>query len=295
MHRLSTAIALLASLALSFATSCNNKPDSPVGDLQNDPKFRYQSGLSALRSGNAERAVRDLEAARGLDPTNVDVLWALGLALSEAGNGSRAVDVLTEALGKKPNDPQLLNSRGVALLRQRRFEEAVKDFEAALAPEAHYDTPDVALLNLADAYSEMQRYSDSIATIERALEHQPRSPALHVSLCRTYDLAKRSSEALAACQEAVADDPTYPAGYFELGKLELRQGHNDQALASFEKCLKLAPKGDLADQARRYFTLLSPGEPPPGGGRPSEPRNPVPEPLQADDPAAGLPPGNYVK
>lgn len=266
---------LFFALILGVQVGCDKRQDSAILDIQNDPRFRYQNGLSALRAGNAERAVRDLEAARTLDPDNVDVLHALGLALSQSGNNSRAADILAEAIERNPKSPQLLNARGVVLLRARRFDEAIHDLQASLAPELHYETPEAALLNLADAFTETQRFDDAIRTLERGLLLRPRSGAIETALCRTYDRGQRPDDALRACQQAIQDEPTYAAGYFELGKLELRRGRNAEALDAFEKTLKLEPRGDLADQARRFRTLLAPesaatGSAAPGGAPPAK-------------------------
>ena len=132
---------------------------------------------------------------------------------------------------------------GVVLLRARRFDEAIHDLQASLAPELHYETPEAALLNLADAFTETQRFDDAIRTLERGLLLRPRSGAIETALCRTYDRGQRPDDALRACQQAIQDEPTYAAGYFELGKLELRRGRNAEALDAFEKTLKLDPGG----------------------------------------------------
>lgn len=281
MRSIPAALPLVFALLLSLQAGCDKRQDSPIRDIQNDPRFRYQNGLSALRAGNTERAVRDLEAARSLDPDNVDALHALGLALSQAGNNSRAADILAEAIERSPKSPELLNSRGVVLLRARRFDEAIHDLQAALAPELHYETPEAALLNLADAYTETQRFGDAIQTLERGLVTNPRNGAIQTALCRTYDRAQRPDDAIRACQQAIQDAPTYAAGYFELGKLELRRGRNAEALDAFEKSLKLEPRGELADQARRFRTLLAPepaatGSSTPAGNVPPAER-PAPE------------------
>lgn len=261
---------LLVTVLIALGSACDKQEESPIKDIQNDPKFRYQNGLSALRAGNPDRAVRDLEVARTLEPKNVDVLHALGLALSESGNSSRAIEVLGEAIELSPKNPALLNSRGVVLSRARRFDEAIPDFQAALAPDAHYATPEAALLNLADAYTETQRFPEAIDTLEKGRALRPRSGAIETALCRTYDRAGKLDDAYRACQQAVLDEPTYAAGYFELGKVELRRGRNAEALSAFEKCLKLEPRGDTAEQARRYRTLLAPDAPVlPAGGAPA--------------------------
>jgi Flp pilus assembly protein TadD len=275
-------VRVLSIVLVALAAACDKQEDSPIKDIQNDPKFRYQNGLSALRAGNPDRAVRDLEVARTLDPKNVDVLHALGLALSESGNSARAIEVLTEAIELSPKNPALLNSRGVVLSRARRFDDAIADFQAALAPEAHYATPEAALLNLADAYTETQRFAEAIETLEKGRALRPRSGAIETALCRTYDRAGRLEDAHRTCQQAVLDEPTYAAGYFELGKIELRRGRNAEALSAFEKCLKLEPRGETAEQARRYRTLLAPdapampasAAPPPAGGATPEAASP---------------------
>jgi len=103
---------------------------------------RMMYGAYLSREGFSDDALRELEAARALDPTDPAVLYELGVALALAGEKDRAVDAFYAAAELDPDDGWTRIMLGLALLEAERIDEATEEFilGARLRPddiEAH--------------------------------------------------------------------------------------------------------------------------------------------------------------
>jgi WD40 repeat protein/tetratricopeptide (TPR) repeat protein len=87
--------------------------------------------------GNSQSAIADYDRAIGRDPDNPIYLnaacWTRTLANRDA---PLALEQCNASLAVRPGDAGTLDSRGYAHLRQRRYEAALVDFEAALRIDA---------------------------------------------------------------------------------------------------------------------------------------------------------------
>jgi Flp pilus assembly protein TadD len=137
--------------------------------------------------------------------------------------------------------------------------------------------------------------ADAIATFEKAMNAAPTRPEAYVELSALYSKTGQTDKAAAIldkAKEVGADDPlallNVGISYFNkkdyahaetmfrrvteskaspadqamafglLGKLQLRDGKNADAIASFKKCLELDPAGRLAPETRDVLKALEP-------------------------------------
>jgi Flp pilus assembly protein TadD len=137
--------------------------------------------------------------------------------------------------------------------------------------------------------------ADAIATFEKAMAAAPTRPESYVELSALYAKAGQTDKAAAVLEKAKdvgADDPlallNVGISYFNkkdyghaesmfrrvteskasnsdlamayglLGKLQLRDGKNADAIASFKKCLELDPTGRLAKETEDVLKALQP-------------------------------------
>jgi tetratricopeptide (TPR) repeat protein len=92
-----------------------------------DPWLANLEGLRLLAAGDAGAAAERFAAALAAAPHEVDIRLNLSEALSRAG---RADEALAAVEGE--DDPRILNQRGTLHTRAGRFDEAVRDYEAAI-------------------------------------------------------------------------------------------------------------------------------------------------------------------
>jgi tetratricopeptide (TPR) repeat protein len=91
------------------------------------PRWMYGAYLS--REGFLDEGLRELQAARELDPEEAGISYELGVALALAGNHDGAVDELFRATELDPEDGWIRVVLGLALLEENRDSEALAELE----------------------------------------------------------------------------------------------------------------------------------------------------------------------
>jgi Flp pilus assembly protein TadD len=135
-----------------------------------------RQGTEALHKGEMSRAVRLLERAHRLDPTNADVALNLGGALILAKQFTRAVSILEPLSEREPHDPMVWTNLGAAYLgnpvlaRDQDQKRAITAFERAI--ELNPATPNVAY-NLGLIHRDRDEVDKALYWFQRALQTNP--------------------------------------------------------------------------------------------------------------------------
>jgi tetratricopeptide (TPR) repeat protein len=90
-------------------------------------------GAALNRVGRAPEALIQLQTAVQLDAANVNARYNLVYALIKAGRAQEAQTNLEQVIAAVPKDPEPRNLLGELLLSQRRYMDAIRQFDAALA------------------------------------------------------------------------------------------------------------------------------------------------------------------
>jgi CHAT domain-containing protein/cytochrome c-type biogenesis protein CcmH/NrfG len=138
----------------------------------------------------------------------------------------KAKDLIGEALSKNPNDPKWLQARARAELLDGNYESAIK-------------------------------------SLQRALETQPDSPSLLTDLGSAYFMRADSADrpidygnAIEFFGKALAKSPNDPIALFNRAIACERMFLYTQAVDDWEHYLRVDPKGEWSDDARRRLTAL---------------------------------------
>jgi adenylate cyclase len=95
---------------------------------------------------------------------------------------------------------------------------------------------------LGSVYTWMRQYEKAIAAGKRAIELDPNGADLHMYLGWTLNFAGRPDEAIEYLNKAIRLNPSPTLGYFEgMGRSYLLKGNYEKALTEFKKALQLAP------------------------------------------------------
>jgi len=138
-----------------------------------------------------------------------------------------------------PGMPNAHNNRGAALLFQGRPEEALKEFEQAIASN---EDASIARLNMARARIELRDYDGALREIDTHLKRQPRSRDAEYLRGRIAERRGQADEAERFYQAALAIDPNFTEARNDLGLLRERQGRHDEALAEFRRVVEIDPE-----------------------------------------------------
>ena len=181
-------------------------------------RILYWLGTVRHERGRPREAVAPLKKAWNVQPALVEAGLKLGQALDDAGQLDNAARVLQEVVRRNPvHLPEAWNNLGFIYLRRRRLEEALDNFEKALALQ-----PDMAeaLVNAGSIHLMRQEYDEAAAFFERSTRA----------------------------------DTSYAPAFGNLGVVYARQGQHAKARRMLERVLELKP-GDR--RARALLQQLS--------------------------------------
>ncbi len=239
----------------------------------NNPDVRVALALhSGAAQGGSETALRELQAiALSSDSTVADIqLISAHIAKSRFDAALAAIDALAR---KRPDDPSAPNLRGEVLVRKKDTAGARAAFEAALAKDPRYmpAVGNLADLDLSEGKTELvkKRINDLAAKepgnanvqialaslaakmgashaeiaklITKATIADPNDSRARLLLIERLVDSGQSRAALQAAQAAVAAIPENATLLDAQGRIQLRLGESQQALATYSNLRRVAP------------------------------------------------------
>ena len=169
---------------------------------------------------------------------NYDAHNRLGRALSSQKRFAEAVREFQEAARLNPGLAEAYCSLGYISSSQGRVAEAVADYQRALAVRPDY----VAVHNsLGELLRQEGRLDEAIDHFRKAVEIEPDSAISQNNLGFALSLKGRPDEALAHFQKAVDVDPNNQTIQYNFGSFLLQRGRVDEAIGHFRSALKLQP------------------------------------------------------
>ena len=179
---------------------------------------------------------------------NADVLYALGRVHLGTGNDREARQFLIKANEMMPTHHDILRNLVRLDQKEDRFAESVARVDAAL--EA--DPKNAKLCTLSGLVALMDnRPDDAEAAFQKAIKLDPTDAAGYEQLARLYAKTSRLQEAVTTYESAIKARPEDPNLHYFLGTLYSFGGAQDKAIEQYEDAIKYGPdlaypKNDLA-------------------------------------------------
>ena len=143
------------------------------------------------------------------------------------------------------------NNRGTLFLTQGRYDEAITEFERAIAAR---EDSGIALLNLARARYRKKDYDGAIGALGDHARARPRSKEAETLLANIAMDRGRTDEAEAHFRKALSYEPNFTDARNGLGLLLERRGQHDAALAEFRRVI--AVDADYAEAHNNIGIIL---------------------------------------
>jgi tetratricopeptide (TPR) repeat protein len=198
-------------------------------------------GPLALAAGGITTALRILGTGkRFLKPVFCGVLLlTLGvLTWRQGGMYANLGTLWGTTVARNPNSFLAHNNLGNVFFRSGRMDEAIEQYQKALAIQPRYA---LALNNLGNVFFRNGCADEAIEQYQKALAIQPGDPATYDNLGKALLKKGRVDEALACFQKALASQPDDAATHDYLGNALLKQGQVDEAMAHFQRALAIQP------------------------------------------------------
>ncbi len=220
--------------------------------VDRDNFFAHNSlGSELLLNGKTEEAVQHFLEAIKSEPGYFSAHFNLASAYMEMGKFDEAIEHYKLSFIEK-EDAGGFNNIGYAFIKLKKYEEAVKWLEKAIALDnALLD----ARMNLAKAYRMEGRISDAIKQYEEVLKLKPDfTPALN-QIGLLFVEEKRFEEATEKFKKCVTIKPESEEYLRNYGKALNEIGKSDEALKQIEKALKINP--DSSQLLNDYGLVLA--------------------------------------
>jgi len=179
----------------------------------------FEEGRNALHHQKVTEAIERLEKAVAIHPAFFDAQWLLGRAYRHAQQWDKAKEALRRALEIKSNRPAVLTELG-EVCRQRK------------------------------------EYLEAEQALQAALKLDDRSWQGYFTLGRVYWEMGDPAKAGLPAGRALQLNPDYAEAHLLRANIFMRVGRPQNALIEYEEYLRLAPKGEFAEQTRTLVRQL---------------------------------------
>jgi TolB-like protein/Tfp pilus assembly protein PilF len=211
------------------------------------------------RESYAER-ISLFEHALALDPQSVEAQTRLAVSLADhvlsgtsdsaAADLARAEGLIGQALAASPRYALAHHVKGQVLRAQNRWEEAVPEYETALASNPN-------LLGALNGLGWCKLYAGSIEEViplvEQALSRSPRDPGIatwYYLIGTVHLLQSRTDEAIVWLEKARRAAPAKPFNHILLAAAYALSGELDRAATELAEARRLRGEGSLSSIAK---------------------------------------------
>jgi tetratricopeptide (TPR) repeat protein len=188
--------------------------------------------------GDGVRAVESLKRARGLDPRDPAIAFALGLCHERSGAIAAARSAYRSALSLSPTLRNAYERLAAIALREDEPDEALACYEELA--EMTGDDLDV-LLTLGALYLQNHRPADALERFQLALLVEPETDDPALPDVGATISENRLNAAIRTLERLVAKCPTVAGYRVRLGDLYARKGAAEDALREYQAALAIQP------------------------------------------------------
>lgn len=266
--------------AFLLRSSMQEEPDKTLADLNESVRLAPNNaaavrarGLAMADMNKLELALADLDKAILLEPDNEPTYEAKAIVLASMKRFDEAIAVLQSAREMKPDSAAPLVQLARVHIAQKKLEDALADLDKAIVLQPE----NVAILLLRSGiYQELGKNKKALADVDKALKIRPglivgiRTRALLLAdeerygeatleleklrendpgdlltlmqLGSLYSVRKQSAKAIEAYSSILSAQPDVWQALRGRGDSYLNLGKHAEALADYEKALKLESK-----------------------------------------------------
>ncbi len=238
---------------------------SCLKDFPKDP-FRefalFYLGDTQRRLGKAKEAVASLQSSINLFPQGrmaAEARFGLAQATEAAGDSAKALLLYREAAKSSQEDRGDAAQLAIAnlLFGQRKFQEAVNEYEAVGTRFPESRLRSLATLNAGFAFYQNNDFTNALAKFDDA-EASPEQAVtagywkgLALKALRDYSGA---AQVLDEVEKKAGDEPIAESVLYQLADCQFRSGQIAKAEASFLKVTQKWPMGQFADHSLYFAT-----------------------------------------
>ncbi len=198
-------------------------------------KYHYNLALILHQTGNAERALRELDEAIKLGSDNPQTYMYAARLYSELGQKEKAESALRRALAEAPKDPASLSPLGDMLIAQGKWAGAIQIFQELYESSPRTGEKAQAMYNLGKVYAALRDWKNAEKALERAYELDMMNEDALVLLGDAYVQGGQAHKAVTLYKEALRLNPDNLKVLKGQAQLYLNLGELTEAEASLKR------------------------------------------------------------
>ncbi|MEM7579049.1 MAG: tetratricopeptide repeat protein [Cyanobacteria bacterium P01_A01_bin.80] len=187
----------------------------------------YGLGIIAQQQGKSDEAEKFLNLASEFQPKSVKIWFALGNLRCSQGQMAQAELAYQKAITLRPDAGAIYNNLGYTLEEQGKWEEAIAAYQKALEFQPNCREADVNLGNILHTQGKLSSEKQGYYA---QLNFQLGNARKQLGDCKT---------ATVYYQKAVNLSPDFEEAYYNLGMVLQAQRHMKEAMAAYDKALKI--------------------------------------------------------
>lgn len=255
---------LLVVVAFLLTAGCTTTPSTGQRDSHKQALASRDLGIDYLGKGFTAMAIRNLEQARELDPTDASTYLSLGEAYRRKGMFDRAEQHLLHSLelnsdSSDYNHQETVLNLSALYVQLQRYEEAAERCQS-LVDDPTFATPWRALTNRGWAEFKQGKLAEARKSFERAIDFHPRYSPAHLDLAILEQQERRPLQAMRHLERALEGKRLGADGIAEvnyrMAEIYISLGKRGKAIEHFNVALERSPYGQWGSQSKSYLELL---------------------------------------
>jgi tetratricopeptide (TPR) repeat protein len=240
--------------ALKYRAQIREKLDDRLVDLSKAIELTPQDGdllrlrgATYLATGKEDEALADFDAALKIDDDDAAAHEGRGMAL----DALKRYDEARESYGRAA---ELAPGTAIPLMQQARSSALAGNQEQTLADvnRALEIEPDnlFGLLLKAQTLALMDKAEEALSDAKRALDQQPESDDALRVWAMVVDKAGKTNDAIEDLRKQVEANPDDAVAWLQLGLLYAAQHQSEKSIDAYSAAIKIEPRREFAFQVR---------------------------------------------
>jgi tetratricopeptide (TPR) repeat protein len=230
--------------------------DKMISDSPEDANALILQGEVLREMGKPDDALKSFDAATKLAPQAPGPYQHRGEIYREKEDYTKAIQEFTKVIELQPGDVLPLIHRGEAYLHESKLEEALADVDAVLEKQQV-----IAAHRLrGEILAQLNRLDEAIAEMEQLTKAVPNQPELKIQLAMYYLIDKQPRKAISEYDDVLLLNPDHFLALRSRADAYLNIGKHTEAIADFEKALKVEPDDTAILNNLAWVLATSPEE-----------------------------------
>jgi tetratricopeptide (TPR) repeat protein len=205
--------------------------------------FLGQAKNDASRREPMARAYRQaVEQIAAVEPASFRLAQLRAGAAELEGDKAEAIRQLEDLLKNDPKASGIHYALGCLYMETRQYEKALAQFQAEIKLNAPYPR---TCLQLGHVYVALEKPREALPVLRRALQIDPSSSGLvWVDVAHAYRSLNEPEKSIAAFENAIKMGQKSASIYYQLGVMQNKAGHREQAREALALSQKLRSEED---------------------------------------------------